>query len=330
MQILIFSSSKSMDLLFECIVKNRSYSLLFFHTDELKKILRKVQQDAFVYIDVSNYHEVERIKVLKYLSRQTRFRFGIIDLKGKIKDIAGLFHSGASDYINIKIYKEKLSLNRLKKVLSYKVDDINLREKDLEITKKNATASNYIISGNDWKGINLGQEYTFCFMFVKLDDQNEMQKTFGSRHTNKVIEVFRSYIQEVISSINGRIWMWMDFDGLILFPFDGKKCDAILTCFRLILSKKIFIYEKPEFNSLLSFRIALHIGNSVYKKRGETGTIISNSINIIFHLAQKFADESNLYLTQDVFNFIPHGLEKFFISVGAFEGREIMRMRRIL
>ena len=73
------------------------------------------------------------------------------------------------------------------------------------------------------------------------------------------------------------MWIWNNFEGLILFPFNGKTCDAILACFRMILYRKMTCVEKLSFNTLFSFRIALHIGSTVYERRGNTKNIISNS-----------------------------------------------------
>ncbi|MBP7583491.1 MAG: hypothetical protein KBA61_05635, partial [Spirochaetes bacterium] len=36
-----------------------------------------------------------------------------------------------------------------------------------------------------------------------------------------------------------------------------------------------------------------HVGNTVYRVRGDTGSIISDSINSIFHLGQKYAPDSS-------------------------------------
>ena len=123
--------------------------------------------------------------------------------------------------------------------------------------------------------------------------------------------------------------MSMDSGLVVLFPFDGKRCSAILTCFRMMLDRNIISAEDISFNALISYRIALHIGNTVYRKRGDTGGIISDSINSIFHLGQKYAESGNFYITQDAFSFIPKGLSDYFVPAGIYEGRRIMQMRTI-
>jgi hypothetical protein len=96
----------------------------------------------------------------------------------------------------------------------------------------------------------------------------------------------------------------------------------------LMLNQRLISAEEFCYDFLVSFRVALHIGNTVYQLRGDTGTIVSDSINSIFHLGQKFAEPGSLYLTEDVRPLLPAGLEKSFVSEGIYEGREILRMRR--
>jgi hypothetical protein len=121
------------------------------------------------------------------------------------------------------------------------------------------------------------------------------------------------------------VWMWMDFCGLVLIPFDGERCEAVLSCLRMVMNRAITSVEDCELGMLLSFRIALHIGNTVYRARGDTGSIISDSINSIFHLGQKFARPGHYLLTENVEPFIPSGVRDLFKGEGVYEGRMIYR-----
>ena len=121
--------------------------------------------------------------------------------------------------------------------------------------------------------------------------------------------------------------MWNDFEGLILFPFNGGKCNAILTCFRLMLSQKIYSVENPHFRNMLSIRIAIHIGNTIYRKAGDTGMIVSDSINTIFNMGRKFGDPGNFYLSKQVLRFTHEGLKGCFIPAGNYKGMKIVRMK---
>lgn len=122
--------------------------------------------------------------------------------------------------------------------------------------------------------------------------------------------------------------MWSEYGGLVLFPFDGKNCDAVLTAYRMCLNRTIISAEEFDFDTLLSYRIALHIGNTLYRPRGKTGSIIADSVNFIFHLGHQFAQPGEFCLTSTVFPYVPKGLESSFVDSGVFEGYRVYRMRR--
>jgi hypothetical protein len=164
-------------------------------------------------------------------------------------------------------------------------------------------------------------------MYTELDLHSDWKKKSGKLHLDKVGTDFHNFIERWVTPINGRIWMWEQFGGLVLFPFDGTNCEALLTCFKLMLNRTIISTEEFSYDILLSYRIALDIGNTVYKKRGETGTVISDTVNFLFHLGKRFADPGKLYLTDNVAAFIPSGLRDYFVPAGDFEGKTLQRMR---
>jgi hypothetical protein len=71
----------------------------------------------------------------------------------------------------------------------------------------------------------------------------------------------------------------------------------------------------------------LHLGNTVYRSRGKTGTIVSDTINFLFHMGKQFSQRSHFYITAPVAPFIPDRLKKDFIPAGTFEGVKISKMR---
>ena len=322
MNIYIFSDNKNIEKVFPALKKNSDLSLAVHPSGDLKTKLKTIEKGAFIYLDISKFEEPERKRLLKLLQKQEFNNAGIIDPKGAIKDPVLLFFDGFSDYIGKDLFKSGISLKRLQMALSF--NEIELPEELISTIDK----SNYILTDNSWKEIKAGKEYTFCFMFIELDNKKELRSIYGSEQINQFVDIFREHVQEKIEDINGRIWMWHDFGGLILFPFDGKNCNAIFTSLELILNRNIISAEIFDIDIFISYRIALHIGNTVYKKRGDTGKIVSDSINSIFHLGQKYAEPGALYLTKDVSEYIPKNLMKLFIPAGDYEGREIIRMRR--
>lgn len=322
MEVIVFSDLKTIDTCFKNVKKSRNIALKYLPCAEIKKTLKSAAKSVFSYVDISGVDAPEINKMLKYISGLEGCRYGIIDTEGAIKDSALLFFNGASDYIGREIFREGVTALRVKKAVQFYAPGLSLQT----VTEAASDAETFKSSGCGWTGIKSGQEYTFCLMFIEIDNHAELRKEYGENMINAAANSLKNYINKLVSPVNGKIWIWNDFGGLTLFPFDGKNCEAILPCLRLILNRKIICVERLAFKLLVSYRIALHIGNTVYEKKGNTGTIVSNSINSIFHLGRKYAKPGNFYLTKEVFRHVPEKLKKYFLPAGSFEDLEVMRM----
>ncbi len=322
MIVYLFSTAKGIEKNFEALKKSKKYELVVQPPSGMKKTVSKAPKGSVVYLDISTMAKADAAQAMKYLAKQDACRYGIIDAKGTAGDIAGLFHDGASDYLDAALLKKGLQPKRIERIEKFKAVE--------GADQAAATARrNYTPSGKDWKGVQQGKEYTFCFMLVDLDNRNDL-KAGGPEQFTAITTAFKNYIEQAVAPFSGRIWIWMDFGGLILFPFDGKKCDAIEAGVRLMVNRMLMSAELINLDINLSYRIAMHIGNTVYKAKGQTGTIISDSINSVFHLGQKYAEPGGFYLTDEILLFTPAGLMNQFVPAGEFEGRNILRMKRLL
>jgi hypothetical protein len=326
MDVIVFSDNPDISSCFINLEKTSGYTISYLPYKELAKDVKALKKNVFIYIDVSGLKEDKKDKVLQFFKNYTKRAYGIIDSTGRIKDIGALFLDGASDYIGKDALYEEMSPLRLKKAYklhlykSHKVKDIRAVHE----------SSEFIISPTDWSIVKTGKEYTFYLMYIQLENSSRLTKNFGDSQIKAADNSFKAYIDRKIAHSGGKIWMWNNFEGLILFPFTGRKCNAILTCFGLMLSQKIYSVENRHFHSMLSIRIAIHIGNTIYRKKGDTGTIVSDSINTTFNLGRKFGDPGNFYLTKQVLEFAHEGLKGCFIPAGHYNGIKIMRMRHLV
>lgn len=325
MEILIFSDRKHISKPFEKIVKAKGCSVEFYPVKDFSAKIKMSREYHLFYLDISSVKEPDKKKYLNQIYKTKNARIGIIDPDNSISDVSELFYNGAADYIGKGLYNAGITLKRIQKVFDYRiiVDEVPVCEKE----EDNGKAANYILSGSDWALINPGQEYTFCFMFIELDNFRDMKKTAGVERARIIADAFHKFIGQYVSPVNGRIWMWMEYSGIILFPFDGCSCEAVLTSFKLMLNRYLINMIDLTMDYFYSYHIVLHIGNTVFRERGETGTIVSDSINSIFHIGQKYAEDSNFYLTDEMERFIPAGLCDYFVSAGEFEGRKLLRMK---
>ncbi len=324
MEVIVFTDNTSVKKFFSVPGKSKNISLKILPAAELKGESCAGGYGSLIYYDLSGLTPAGVKSTLNRLKKYNR-PYGIIDPGGLVNDPADLIISGASDYIGKPLLKEAVRAARFKKVLDFRCCTV-----DADGPQNAAEKYRCPLSGSDWKGVKSGKEYTFCFMFIELDNQKELKKAFHGPTLERFTGMLKESIEKAVTPSLGKIWMWMDLGGLVLFPFDGEGCPAILEAFRLMLNRKIISYEDFDAEILLSYRIAVHIGDTVYHSRGETGEIVSDSINSIFHLGQKFADPGGMYLTEDARGYIPQGLERSFLPAGKYEGREIFRLRGLV
>jgi len=317
-RIFVFTSGAAAKKLFSK-VKGKAGAVEFMAPGALKTFLNDMPCDAIAYIDLSSLKPAEIPKTLKLLYSLENLCWGVLDLKGAVKDPAEIFHRGGADFVGKELAKAPLNPARIEAAAKFR----NI-EKPAEAKAK--PLPSYLPSGRDWREVREGKEYTFCMMFIELDNQAAFRKNASDKQINTVTHTFHDFVQKAVAAMNGRVWMWMDFCGLVLIPFDGERCEAVLACLRMMMNRVIISVEDCDLGTLLSYRIVLHVGNTVYRVRGDTGSIISDSINSIFHLGQKYARPRQFVLTENVEPFIPSGVRDLFKGEGVFEGRMIYRL----
>jgi hypothetical protein len=317
MNIIIIYQKKNLPILqkaFAAIIKSKKFSAAFVDYTESRKI-QPLDKNTIYYLDITGIKRPEVEKHVKKFNNNGNY-FGIIDLKNSFADIAWFFHNNACDYLNKDMLIKPLSEKRIQTIVKLK-----------GIIPKAQTVHNYIIAKDSWKGIVPNNEYTFCFLFIEILDISELKKHIGSEHLNQKIFSFRKYVEELLYQVDGRCWMWMDATGLFIFPFNGTTVPSIYHAIRLILNRLIISLEHTVFNQIIRYRIAMHIGNTVYQPRGKTGTIISDCINSLFHLGQKYTGEDGLFITEEVYSFLNERTKKLFLKTKPFEGRQIYTLK---
>lgn len=176
-----------------------------------------------------------------------------------------------------------------------------------------------------WDRVKENSEYSFCFLFVELLPSGEWKGKSGASHQEQMQTAFQDAVTRRVEDFDGKIWMWNEWTGLVLFPFDGKKCDAIVPGIRLLLNRVLLSIEGGDFQTVLNYKLALHVGSTRYRRRGQTGTIVSDDVNFIFHLGVKKADANSLYLSESAYFRISERLYPLFQEKGVFEGHQVYR-----
>lgn len=323
MEIVVVSSSKEMKKYFASIGRSRKYAISFVPPDNLQKIIRREPDERLLYIDIAGFSETDFKKKLTALEKKSQFRFGIIDEKNRTIDIADFFHRGAVDYLDGRILKSGIETKRITKVLEYRPfthgstsdSGLSAKRKNLKIAEKG------------WDEIKNGTEYTFWLLYIELDMIDEWKTKSGKAHIDDVQNIFHRYIESHLNPVGGRTWMWMNQGGVFLFPFREGSREPVLTCVRIILNRTLASIEEFGYNSTITYKMALHVGNTVYRDRGHTGHIVSDTVNFLFHLGQNHTREKQFYLTSSAYQYVPESFKQLFCRMGDFEGEIIYSMK---
>lgn len=295
-----------------------------YPTVQLRRVLPGLAAGTLVYLDLGGLGEVERRRWLALLLKRRDILHGVIDPQGKEPDVAGLFHAGAVDYIGREFRSTSLSAKRVQRVLAW----ARATGRGGSCPPEAAT-----LSTEGWDSVVQGRPHDFAFLFVEVDSVDAMKRRHGAENLAAVMDSFRSYIERMVSPHDGRLWTWAAFGGLILFPLPQKAAagdplasgSPVLCGLRIGLSRVLYDAEESPLPAILSFRMALSRGSIVYKER-DTGSVIAESLNAIFHLGQKFAKPGQFVMAEDALDLVPQRLRSIIQPAGVFEGKKVHRV----
>ena len=324
MEIIIFTDNKDLEQLFIRLQMKIDSNISIYPIDKLDESIKVGCKDKYLYIDIFDFNQKKINEIVKKAKKEN-LNVAFIDLKAKIKDPAGLIFNGIFDYFGKDLIKKfirsgKIDASRIESAVIFRANqlaNINLKREDEELKRELGFCSN-------WKDIKEGKEYLFWILLISVEDVDRLKESMSNEYKNYLFSRFKEFVKRVVKSGNGRIWIWNEHGGVVLFPYDGAKIDAVASSIRLILNRKIFNFELRDSYDL-NYRIALHKGKTVYRERGKTGTIVSDDINKIFHIGLDFAQRPGLYLTDSAMELLPEKALIAFENLGSFEGVEIFK-----
>ena len=320
-RIMLFTDSPAPEKLLSEVKRSSKWDLVSYPHSDLRKCLRNFSADTLCLIDYASIESDEKSRTIKYLKKKKQVPAGIIDRNNEIPDPAEIMMNG-TDYISAKLLKTGLSPGRLKKFIDFHSTFVLQPEE----TEKTAEAACKPISGG-WAGIKSGREYPFFMFMAEISIPQEWKKKSGTDHLNFLKKTFQDVTGRVTEPYEGRIWIWNDYGGLVLFPYEGPSGNPVISGIKLLMNRVLVSVEDFKLHSPISLRIAMHLGTTTWKARGKTGTIISDSINSIFHLGTKYTPLNDFDITEDVYNCLEPRVKELFTGAGSFEGRNIFRLR---
>lgn len=309
-RLILVSDQREKLVCFDTVERSRNFDFELRKLEDWKRVIEDHQ--ALIYIDIGTMKEREVRRVIRVLESQEDICYGIVDPEGVIPDPADLFHGGASDYIGPPLVSGKIPGSRILQASEF-----------YPVTQAAPTEH----ADFSWTDIREGGEYPFFLLYVELDILPEWKAKSGSGLISGLLKTFEAHLDRLFTPLGGRLWIRNDYGGLFLFPWSEGASDIIPVCMRLVLNRVLISTEVYSYGTLLPYHFALDKGTTVYRRKGETGTLISDAVNFIFHLGQKHTPEGHFLLSARMTEHIPEGLEDCFVPHGEYQGQSLLRMK---
>lgn len=329
MTIFVATDSRAARKAFGSAERSRTYSVEFDSPEKLSQLITRTAEvpDSFLYVDVNGMDGRTLKRRLKRLRDVLPYRFGILDPTSEVVDVAELFHNAAADYVDKRLLGHGLATARLRRVVEYApavadpprsnhVPD----EQDLVV----------VPSGTTWSSVKSGHEYTFLMLYAALDHTGDLRRKSSEGFLSSLRKSFASLLERSFADHNARIWMWKEDEGLLLMPYDGGEVDVIVPALRLQLNRVLVNVEEFSAYGSVSWRLALHLGNTTFRSGNRTGEIVSESLNFVFHLGERFVEPGSLAVTAPVQARVPERVAPLLNHRGAFESVQVYALRDLL
>jgi len=294
------------------------------------------------YFDVSGLSAADINKALSQLKKFCKdVPWGIIDLKGSVKDPAVLFFEGASDYMGPELFKgsKKIDPKRLKPASGWR--SLLAGSGTAKTDAKTSGGAKFVLPKTGikfpaasifpgWKNIQTGKTMPFYLLYCSIQGKTALTSRMGEKDYAQMHQRLLGYLYQNLLEGDGLAWMDSGKDCVFLLPPRQKCVEAgVKACLRMLPSSPLVVTELLGLGVQANFVFALHYGSVSYKPPGKTGTVVSDAINFIFHLGAKKAEPGRLTISDELPDgSIPQTLEDSFLSAGEYEGRKIWHTKK--
>ena len=278
--------------------------------------LKAKARGAFVYFFLPGLGERKALSLAAKLAAAESSAWGVMDPAGEAEDPAAFFFAGARDYIGPRLFKAGAGPGRLEAAMTFASDRGNCPDE--------APISDFA----GWDRLAEGEPIRALFCYAALADQEGLRERIGEVRLGKLKDEFASFLESWSRESGGILWIREAGGCLLLFPPGEGQANPLLSAFRLLLDRVLVGYELFRLQAPLSFRFAFHAGRTVWRKRGATGSVVSEDVNYVFHLGQRAASDGLIVVSEAAQAAIPACLKDLFARSGCFEGRGFYASRR--
>lgn len=309
--------------------KNRLLERLFTVSDfmllplsELDDLMTNPSADEIVYLDAGSFNRKTWEEIIPRLSAGQRMNWAVVDRGQVLPDPAAVFHAGGLDYAGRDSPDGFISDKRIDAVMGYAESRLQA-DRPSNSRHHNQRQRQAVFSG--WDQLAEGKEYEFLMLFIGLCDADGLHTRLGDTRFAKLKASVVSVAETLASERDGVVWI---SDGqCILELFRADSATRVVTsCIRILANMELVSYEQLRLDQetvYLSFSLCR--ASVPWQKPGNTGTIVADSINYIYHLGRKFTPPGVIDLVDDLVASLPPRIAECVISVGSFEGKTVNR-----
>lgn len=287
-------------------------------TMAISSLKRSVERraDRFVYLDARGLGNEALLEAAAWLSGRSEIAWGVLDPDGAVADPAALFFAGAADYLGPGVLPVDETRLRCALARAHRDDE--------------APEPEQARSFPGWSKLREGKEYDFLFCHAAIGEADRLRDAIGEKRLAKLRESFAAHMAEIAEGLDGKAWILESHGLLLVFPPKATSDSPVLAAFELLLDRALVGYEVFKLEVPLTFRFAFHAGKAPWRPPGATGTVVSEDVNFIFHLANRGGHDGRITLSAACADAIPPQLSDIFLPGSAFEGYDTLVSRRFL
>lgn len=315
---LVYSDDGRARTWFQRLASAKDYEVQWFPNEEWIHAVSFAAETDLVWIEVGDWKDPARRKALDTLKTWPAGTWAVLDPAGPDPDPAQWFLAGAADWLGPGLLTGPLPLSRLRQPFERRA------ENQCEDTASSPAAGPVLATGPfHWDRVVEGQTYPFYFLLVAADQLPTLKKRLGDSRYQAWRRDWAAWWSAQAQTHGGRLWM--DGDGvlLLLFPRTEDQCPAFELGLRFLLQQKRLSFEQFNLELDFSARLALLAGETPWTPLGQTGQVVSDAVNSVFHLGLKATPGASFCFDANLGHLVPLGLEDLVKDQGLFEGRPI-------
>lgn len=273
---------------------------------ELGKLIIK-NYDVHELMKVKNHMTVSPRKHAEFLSNYCEEKNKMKDfLKLLIETDDGIFLGKHVVIKDIEIFLHHLAQQ------GYAYDPVSRSVLDRSVDKSELV---------NWGSLRDGRSYEITVLSIDIVGNSRLVKKYGMKKMERFYYQLWRFLKDKLALYDGRLWSWAGDGGICAFTFKDHVDRAVLFAVELQCNMPIFNMspDKP-----ISEDIQLRIGidSGKFKFYGDTGQIVSDTVNYAAHLEKKGTEPGKIGVSDTVIKQLDSTVATVFVEAGEFEDRE--------